>query len=221
MKYKILIVEDEVSLSNIILDTLTNEGFKVYQAFNGDEGIDLFYEFNPDLILLDINLPKKNGWSVCKEIRKDSNIPILFMTARDSEIDEIRGLELGADDYITKPFNLKILTIRIKKLLKIDRHHIYTLEDINFDFERNYFSIGTEKIDFSKKETELLQYFIKNKKRVLTRDIILNEIWGYEVDVEDRVVDTLVKRVRKKLVNYSDIIKTVRGVGYIFDDEIN
>ena len=221
MKYKILIVEDEVSLSNIILDTLTNEGFKVYQAFNGDEGIDLFYEFNPDLILLDINLPKKNGWNVCKEIRKDSNIPILFMTARDSEIDEIRGLELGADDYITKPFNLKILTIRIKKLLKIDRHHIYTLEDINFDFERNYFSIGTEKIDFSKKETELLQYFIKNKKRVLTRDIILNEIWGYEVDVEDRVVDTLVKRVRKKLVNYSDIIKTVRGVGYIFDDEIN
>lgn len=221
MKYKILIVEDEVSLSNIILDTLTNEGFKVYQAFNGDEGIDLFYEFNPDLILLDINLPKKNGWSVCKEIRKDSNIPILFMTARDSEIDEIRGLELGADDYITKPFNLKILTIRIKKLLKIDRHHIYTLADINFDFERNYFSIGTEKIDFSKKETELLQYFIKNKKRVLTRDIILNEIWGYEVDVEDRVVDTLVKRVRKKLVNYSDIIKTVRGVGYIFDDEIN
>lgn len=221
MKYKILIIEDEVNLSNIILDTLTNEGFEVYQGFNGEEGINIFYEVNPDLIILDINLPKKNGWSVCQDIRKDSNIPILFMTARDSEIDEIRGLELGADDYITKPFNLKILTIRIKKLLKIDRHHIYILEDINFDFERNYFSIGKEKVDFSKKETELLQYFIKNKKRVLTRDIILNEIWGYEVDVEDRVVDTLVKRVRKKLDNYSDIIKTVRGVGYIFDDEIN
>lgn len=221
MKYKILIIEDEVSLSNIILDTLTNEGFEVFQGFNGEEGINIFYDVNPNLIILDINLPKKNGWSVCQDIRKDSNIPILFMTARDSEIDEIRGLELGADDYITKPFNLKILTIRIKKLLKIDRHHIYTLGDINFDFERNYFTLGKEKIDFSKKETELLQYFIKNKKRVLTRDIILNEIWGYEVDVEDRVVDTLVKRVRKKLDNYSDIIKTVRGVGYIFDDEIN
>lgn len=221
MKYKILIIEDEINLSNILADTLKNEGFKIYQSFNGEDGINSFYDINPDLILLDINLPKKNGWSVCKEIRKDSNVPILFMTARDSEVDEIQGLELGGDDYITKPFSLKVLTIRIKKLLKIDRHFTYNFKEINFDFERNYFLIGEEKIDFSKKEVELLQYFIKNKKRVLTRDIILNEIWGYEVDVDDRVVDTLIKRIRKKLENYSEIIKTVRGVGYIFDDEIN
>ena len=119
MKKKILIVEDEVNLMEVLEDTLLEENFEIFKAYEGSAAIDMFYEVNPDLVLLDINLPKKDGWTICKEIRNDSNKPIIIMTARDTELDELKGLSIGADDYITKPFSLKILTLRIKKLLKI------------------------------------------------------------------------------------------------------
>lgn len=218
MNYSILIVEDEKKLSNIISDILKNENFNVFQAFDGNEGLELFFECNPSLILLDINLPKKNGWELCREIRLESNIPILMMTARDSEFDEIHGLELGADDYITKPFNLKVLLLKIKKHLKLDNNFTYNFKQLKLDFSRHIYYVNDEKINFSKKEEELLKYFIINRKKTLTRDMLLNEIWGYGVDVEDRVVDTLIKRVRKKIKDYSEMIKTIRGVGYIFDE---
>ncbi|MGL5057787.1 MAG: response regulator transcription factor [Fusobacteriaceae bacterium] len=218
MKKSILVVEDEISLCNIIEDTLLQNDFIVHTAKDGEEGIDKFYEVKPDLVLLDINLPKKNGWNVCSELRKDTNVPIIIMTARDSDFDELHGLELGADDYVTKPFNLKILLIRIKKHLKIDSDFIFKFKGLNLDFKRHVFLVDEIFVDFSKKELDLLKYFIINRNRILTREMLLNEIWGFELDVEDRTVDTLVKRVRKKIGIYSEHIKTIRGVGYSFDE---
>lgn len=215
---KILIIEDEKNLIDIIADTLSEEGFHIIKAFNGDDGLQEFYDQKPDLVLLDINLPKKNGWNICSEIRKYSNIPIIMMTARDTEFDELKGLELGADDYITKPFSLKILSARIKKILKLENNSIYRYKTLTFDFKRHLLTIDEETIELSKKEAQLLEYFIKNRNIVLTREMLLNEIWGLDMYIEDRTVDTLIKRIRKKLNIYSDHIKTIRGVGYSFDE---
>lgn len=215
---KILIIEDEKNLIDIIADTLSEEGFHIIKAFNGDDGLQEFYDQKPDLVLLDINLPKKNGWNICSEIRKYSNIPIIMMTARDTEFDELKGLELGADDYITKPFSLKILSARIKKILKLENNSIYRYKTLTFDFKRHLLTIDEETIELSKKEAQLLEYFIKNRNMVLTREMLLNEIWGLDMYIEDRTVDTLIKRIRKKLNIYSDHIKTIRGVGYSFDE---
>lgn len=216
--HKILIIEDEKELSNILSDLLIKEGFLVYQGFDGESGIDYFYDTNPDLVLLDINLPKVNGWEICKIIRRESKTPIIFMTARDSEIDEIKGLELGGDDYITKPFNTKILLLKIKKILRLDSIFQYKFKALNLNFTQHIFTIGEEELDFSKKELELLNYLIINREKTLSRELLFNEIWGYDSDAELRVVDTLVTRVRKKLGVYADLIKTLRGVGYIFNE---
>lgn len=219
MRKKILIVEDEISLMNVLEDTLLDEDFDIFKAYDGEAAVELFYDINPDLVLLDINLPKKDGWTVCKDIRENSNKPIIMMTARDSELDELKGLHIGADDYITKPFSLKILTLRIKKLLKVENDEIYIYKDLKFNFGTYELIIDSENIELTKKESLFLDYMIKNKGKLLTRDMLLNEIWGYDFDGENRVVDTLVKRTRKKLVQYSELIKTVRGMGYIFDED--
>ncbi|MGL6065221.1 MAG: response regulator transcription factor [Fusobacteriaceae bacterium] len=218
MKKKILIIEDERDLAKILTDFLKSENFEVINSYDGDEGLDVFYTEKPDIIILDINLPKKNGWEVCSEIKENSNIPIIMMTARNSEFDELQGLELGADDYITKPFSLKILLARIKKTLKIDGSGIYSYKDFQFDMRLQVLFIRGEKIDISGRESQLLEYFVRNKKIVLTREKILNEIWGFDFYGDDRVVDTLVKRIRKKMLEYSLNIKTIRGVGYIFEE---
>ncbi len=218
MKKKILIIEDERDLAKILTDFFQSENFKIINAYDGIEGLELFYMEKPDIIILDINLPYKNGWDVCSEIKKQSNIPIIMMTARNSELDELQGLDLGADDYITKPFSLKILLARIKKTLKIDGNGIYNFKELQFDMKLQELYINGEKIEISGRESQLLEYFIRNKKIVLTREKILNEIWGFDFYGDDRVVDTLVKRIRKKLFGYSSNIKTIRGVGYIFDE---
>ena len=221
MKKKILIVEDEVNLMEVLEDTLLEENFEIFKAYEGSAAIDMFYEVNPDLVLLDINLPKKDGWSVCKEIRNDSNKPIIIMTARDTELDELKGLSIGADDYITKPFSLKILTLRIKKLLKIENEDYYLYETLRFNFGTYELIIDSQNIEITKKESLFLDYIIKNKGKLLTRDMLLNEVWGYDFDGDNRVVDTLIKRTRKKLSPYGDLIKTVRGMGYMFDESKN
>lgn len=218
MKKKILIIEDERDLAKILTDFFQSENFKIINAYDGIEGLELFYMEKPDIIILDINLPYKNGWDVCSEIKKQSNIPIIMMTARNSELDELQGLDLGADDYITKPFSLKILLARVKKTLKIDGNGIYNFKELQFDMKLQELYINGEKIEISGRESQLLEYFIRNKKIVLTREKILNEIWGFDFYGDDRVVDTLVKRIRKKLFEYSSNIKTIRGVGYIFDE---
>lgn len=219
MNKKILIVEDEKDLGEIIKKTLSEEGFSVDILYDGARVMEFFYHSNPNLVLLDINLPKKNGWEICEEIRKVSTVPIIIMTARDTELDEIHGLELGADDYVTKPFSLKVMVIKIKKLLKLEGENIYRREGLLLDFKNFYFEVEGEKIELSKREIQLLEYIIKNKGVVFPRETLLNEIWGYEFFGEERAVDTLVTRVRKKMGKYGEYIKSVRGIGYVFEEK--
>lgn len=221
MKRKILIIEDEKPLAQVLEDTFSQEGFEIIKAFDGENGIDKFYNEKPDLILLDINLPKKLGWEVCKEIRETSNIPIIMMTARDSDSDEYNGLSIGADDYITKPFNLKILLLKVKKLLKLDDNNIYKFENFSFDIKKGEITINGENSELTRREIQFLEYMIKNKGIIFSRDYLLNEIWGFDFEGDDRVVDTLVKRIRKKLGDYSFLLKTIRGMGYSFDENKN
>lgn len=221
MKRKILIIEDEKSLAQVLEDTFSQEGFEIIKAFDGENGVDKFYNEKPDLILLDINLPKKLGWEVCKEIHETSNIPIIMMTARDSDSDEYNGLSIGADDYITKPFNLKILLLKVKKLLKLDDNNIYKFENFSFDIKKGEITINGENSELTRREIQFLEYMIKNKGIIFSRDYLLNEIWGFDFEGDDRVVDTLVKRIRKKLGDYSFLLKTIRGMGYSFDENKN
>lgn len=221
MKRKILIIEDEKPLAQVLEDTFSQEEFEIIKAFDGENGVDKFYNEKPDLILLDINLPKKLGWEVCKEIRETSNIPIIMMTARDSDSDEYNGLSIGADDYITKPFNLKILLLKVKKLLKLDNNNIYKFENFSFDIKKGEITINGENSELTRREIQFLEYMIKNKGIIFSRDYLLNEIWGFDFEGDDRVVDTLVKRIRKKLGDYSFLLKTIRGMGYSFDENKN
>lgn len=221
MKRKILIIEDEKPLAQVLEDTFSQEGFEIIKAFDGENGVDKFYNEKPDLILLDINLPKKLGWEVCKEIRETSNIPIIMMTARDSDSDEYNGLSIGADDYITKPFNLKILLLKVKKLLKLDDNNIYKFENFSFDIKKGEITINGENSELTRREIQFLEYMIKNKGIIFSRDYLLSEIWGFDFEGDDRVVDTLVKRIRKKLGDYSFLLKTIRGMGYSFDENKN
>ncbi|WP_047395293.1 response regulator transcription factor [Cetobacterium sp. ZOR0034] len=218
MKRKILIIEDEESLANIIGKTLIKERFEIKIVTRGDEALEEFYSFSPSLVLLDINLPKKNGWEICKEIRQFSKIPIIIMTARDTELDEIHGLELGADDYITKPISTKIILLKIKKLLKMESDEFFYLDGLTFDYNRFKVIIDEEtEIILSKREALLLEYFFRNENIILGRETLLNEVWGFEFSGEERAVDTLVTRLRKKLGIYGDYIKSIRGVGYVFN----
>ena len=221
MLKKVLIIEDEKNLASVLYDTLCDE-FSVVKAFDGEEGLRKFYEISPDIVLLDINLPKIIGWDICSEIRKISEIPIIIMTARDSDIDEYKGLKLGADDYITKPFNLKILTLKIKKLLKMEGNNSYRFENLLFDCKKGELNINGEAIaELTRREIQFLEFMFKNKGLIFSREKLLNEVWGFDFEGDDRVVDTLVRRIRKKLGDYSYLLKTVRGMGYQLDENKN
>ena len=206
MLKKVLIIEDEKNLASVLYDTLCDE-FSVVKAFDGEEGLKKFYDVSPDIVLLDINLPKIIGWDICSEIRKISEIPIIIMTARDSDIDEYKGLKLGADDYITKPFNLKILTLKIKKLLKMEGNNSYRFENLLFDCKKGELNINGEAIELTRREIQFLEFMFKNKGLIFSREKLLNEVWGFDFEGGDRVVDTLVRRIRKKLGDYSYLLK--------------
>ena len=220
MLKKVLIIEDEKNLASVLYDTLCDE-FSVVKAFDGEEGLKKFYETSPDIVLLDINLPKIIGWDICSEIRKISEIPIIIMTARDSDIDEYKGLKLGADDYITKPFNLKILTLKIKKLLKMEGNNSYRFENLLFDCKKGELNINGEIAELTRREIQFLEFMFKNKGLIFSREKLLNEVWGFDFEGDDSVVDTLVRRIRKKLGDYSYLLKTVRGMGYQLDENKN
>ena len=216
MRKKILIIEDEIDLIKVLKDTFEKENFQVFCAEDGEDGIEKFYEKNPDLILLDINLPGMNGWEICKKLKSLSQIPIIMVTARDSEFDEIKGLELGADDYITKPFTPKLLIIKLKKIFKLNNDTFFKVGDITFDF--NTFKLDTpeESNTLPRREAQLLEFFLRNQNIIFSRETLLNEVWGFEFFGDERAVDTIVKRLRKKLGSYDNYIKSVRGVGYVF-----
>lgn len=215
---KILIVEDEMEIRNILKLYLLKEGYDVTEAEDGEVAIKLFYEKPFDLVVLDIMLPKKDGWSVLREIKKYSSVPVMILSARDDDEDELFGFEIGTDEYITKPFNNKILLARIKALIKNTSNntdHIIELGKIIINDTSHTVTVDGEEVILAPKEYELLIYLIKNHKIALSRDKMLTEVWGYDFPGSDRTIDTHIKNLRKKLGE--ECIKTVRGIGYKFE----
>lgn len=223
MKKTIMIVEDEARIRKLISDYLLREDFKVIEASNGKEALDIFNTMNLDLIILDIMMPVLDGFSVCREIRKISTVPIIILTARSEEDDELLGYDIGSDDYITKPFSPKVVVAKVKALLKrSDSKDTSQLNLLNFkDLTVNKLShevkLKEEIINLSPKEYDLLLYLIENKNIALSRENILNNVWGYDYYGDIRTVDTNIKRLREKLLHMSELIKTVRGSGYKFE----
>lgn len=225
---KILVVDDEEHIAELISYNLTSNGYKVITANNGIDAIKLAIEEKPRLILLDLMIPGKDGYDVCKEVRGNSevkNIPIIMLTAKSEELDKILGLELGADDYITKPFSVRELLARVKAVLRRfyivePESNVLTFGDLVADFEKREIIIKDKKLDLTLKEFELLEILIRNKGKILTRDTLLDKIWGYEYIGETRTVDVHIRYLRKKIEEDDKnpkFIETIRGVGYRFN----
>ncbi|WP_053954896.1 response regulator [Inediibacterium massiliense] len=215
---KILVVEDESRMRRLIKDYLTKEGFLIVEAEDGKEALNLFDEAI-DLVILDIMMPKYDGWTVCKELREVSKVPIVMLTARSEESDQLFGFELGADEYITKPFSLKILLARIKALLKRiqKEEELIQIRDMKIDHSAHKVFINEKEIDITPKEYELLYFLAKYEGKALSREQLLDQVWGYDYYGDLRTVDTHIKRLRMKLKEKNSWIQTVRGVGYRFE----
>lgn len=224
---KILIVDDEEHIIELIKFNLENNGYKVICANNGNDAVKLAKSEIPQLVLLDLMLPGLDGYDVCREIRKDpsiSTVPVIMITAKGEEIDKILGLELGADDYITKPFSIREMMARVKAMLrraKTQYHDdTYAIADINIDFQKHEVIKHNKKVELTLKEFELLQILIKNKGRVMTRDFLLDKVWGYEYMGETRTVDVHIRHLRQKIEDDDKnpkYIETIRGIGYRFN----
>ncbi len=214
---KVLIVEDEGKIRRVVKNYLEKNGYEVHEAEDGKEGLYISQNEKFDLIILDIMLPKMDGWSVCREIRSSSDVPILMLTARGAESDEIFGLELGADDYLKKPFSLGVLLARIKVLLnrKKLQNSILKFGELEIDEDAHRVYYGENEVKLAPKEYELLIYLAKNRGIALSREQILNNVWDYSYYGEFRTVDTHIKKLRKKLDE--KFIETVRGYGYRFE----
>lgn len=210
---KILIIEDEPSIRTIINKYLSKFDITCLEASNGKKGLDLYIKEKDsiDLILMDVMMPVMDGVTCTKEIRKISDVPIIILTAKNQDEDEIEGLEVGANDFITKPFNLDVLLLRIKKFIKLDGNN-----ELELLKDRRAISKNGRIISLTKKEYLILEYFFENPNIVLTRDQILNRVWGIDYFGDDRVVDTNIKRIRKKVDDERKYIKTSSGTGYIF-----
>lgn len=217
---KILIVDDEENIRKVIREYLEFEGFLCFEASNGEEAIKMCKENSYDLIVLDIMMPKIDGFTVAKEIRKKSNVPIIMLSARGEEYDKLYGFDVGIDDYVTKPFSPKELVARIKANLK--RNTIMNEEisylGLKIDTLGHNVYVDDKKINLTNKEYELLLYLIKNKNIVLTREQILNNVWNMDYLGEERTIDTHIKTLRNLLGPYKNLIVTVRGVGYKFEE---
>ena len=223
-KIKILVVDDESRMRKLIKDFLVKEGYQILEAADGVEALDVFYA-NQDLalLILDVMMPRLDGWAVCKEIRQNSNIPIIMLTARSEERDELKGFELGVDEYIAKPFSPKILVARVAAVLKRVKgsaaQSLMSAGGIEVDKTAHIVRIDGTEIDLSVKEFELLVYFIENQKIALNRERILNHVWNYDYFGDARTIDTHVKKLRSKLGDKGNYIKTIWGMGYKFEVE--
>ena len=225
---KILVVDDEKLLVKGIKFNLENEGYTAFVANDGQAAVDTFAAKNPDLVLLDIMLPKMDGWQVCREIRKKSSVPIIMITAKGDTFDKVLGLELGADDYIVKPFDTKEVVARIKAIARrVSAAPAETeVREVRYDklsvnMTRYELRVNGKVVDTPPKELELLFYLASNPNRVYTRDQLLDEVWGFEYYGDSRTIDVHIKRLREKLEGVSDkwALKTVWGVGYKFESE--
>ncbi|AAS41589.1 MULTISPECIES: response regulator transcription factor [Bacillus] len=219
----ILIIEDEENLADFLELELKYEGYKVDIQFDGRKGLEAALETNYDLILLDLMLPGLNGIEVCRRLRATKNTPIIMLTARDSIMDRVTGLDSGADDYLPKPFAIEELLARMRVIFRreeqIENKHVssLTFKDLQLQIESRTITKGNEEIELTNKEFELLLMFMKNINRVLTRDVLLDQVWGYDAMVETNIVDVYVRYLRNKLhsVDKEEYIQTVRGAGYI------
>lgn len=219
---KVLMVDDESRMRKLVSDFLTRKGYIVIEAGDGEEALDRFYaDKDISLVILDVMMPKMNGWDVCREIRKNSKVPIIMLTAKSDESSELNGFECGADEYIAKPFSPKILTVRVDALIRrsysIDSSEVTDVGGIIIDKAAHIVKIDGQEIDLSFKEFELLTYFVDNKGLALSREKILNNVWNYDYFGDARTIDTHVKKLRKKLGDKGDYIKTIWGMGYKFE----
>ena len=221
---KVLMVDDESRMRKLVSDFLTRKGYQVIEAGDGEEAIDKFYEDkNISLVILDVMMPKMNGWDTGREMRKNSMVPIIMLTAKSDEASELNGFDCGADEYISKPFSPKILTARVDALIRrsysIDSSEMIDVGGIVINKAAHIVKINDEEIELSFKEFELLTYFVDNKGIALSREKILNNVWNYDYFGDARTIDTHVKKLRKKLGDKGDYIKTIWGMGYKFEVE--
>ena len=228
MANKILVVDDDLNICELLKLYLENDGYVVYTANDGKEAVDVFKNKTPDLVLLDIMLPKMDGWQVCREIRKTSSVPIIMLTAKGETFDKVLGLELGADDYVVKPFDTKEVMARVKAVLRRTKGDAEAAEDkkktviydnLEINIQNYEMKVKGVPVDTPPKELELIYHFASNPNRVYTRDQLLDEVWGFDYYGDSRTVDVHVKRLREKLEGVSDkwCLKTVWGVGYKFE----
>jgi len=219
---KILVVDDESRMRKLVRDFLVKKGYQVVEAADGQEAIDIFFEQNDiSLVILDIMMPKMDGWEVLKEIREYSKVPVIMLTAKANEQDELNGFELGVDEYVSKPFSPKILVARVDALLR--RSNLITeeakieVDGIVLDKASHTVTIDGKGIELSFKEFELLSYFMENQNLALSREKILNHVWNYDYFGDARTIDTHVKKLRSKMGDKGDHIKTIWGMGYKFE----
>ncbi len=226
MGTKILVVDDDPNICELLKIFLENEDYQVKTAADGQEGVNYFKTYDPDLVLLDIMLPKKDGWQVCREIREISSKPIIMITAKGETFDKVLGLELGADDFVVKPFDMKELSARIKAVLRRsfskdskEDTEVIKYENMEISLVKYELKINGKSVDVPPKELELLYFLASNSNHVFTRDQLLDKVWGFDYLGDSRTVDVHVKRLREKLEGVSEkwSLKTVWGVGYKFD----
>ena len=219
---KILVVDDESRMRKLVKDFLTKKNFQVLEAGNGEEAMDIFYEEKDSaLIILDVMMPKMDGWEVCREIRKNSKVPIIMLTARSDERDELLGFDLGVDEYISKPFSPKILVARVEAILRRTGQNnpedVISAGGIVIDKAAHLATVDGKPMELSFKEFELLTYFLENQGIALSREKILNSVWNYDYFGDARTIDTHVKKLRSKMGDKGEYIKTVWGMGYKFE----
>ena len=223
-RLKILVVDDESRMRKLVKDFLIKSNYEVVEATDGAEAVDIFFENNDiSLIILDVMMPKMDGWQVCKEIREYSKVPIIMLTAKSDERDELLGFELGVDEYISKPFSPKILVARVEAILRrtsrSSADDILEAGGILINKAAHSVSVDGESVELSYKEFELLTYFMENRGLALSREKILNSVWNYDYFGDARTIDTHVKKLRSKLGKKGDLIKTIWGMGYKFEVE--
>ena len=223
-RLKILVVDDESRMRKLVRDFLVKNHYEVVEASDGEEALNLFFDKNDiDLVILDVMMPRMDGWQVCREIRAYSKIPIIMLTAKSDERDELLGFELGVDEYISKPFSPKILVARVEAILRrtgqAASEMIVEAGGIRLDKQAHSVAVGDETIDLSYKEFELLAYFMENKGIALSREKILNSVWNYDYFGDARTIDTHVKKLRSKMGAKGELIRTIWGMGYKFEEE--
>ena len=223
-KLKILVVDDESRMRKLVRDFLVKQNFDVLEAGDGEEAVDIFFrEKDIALIILDVMMPKMDGWQVCREIRAYSKVPIIMLTAKSDERDELQGFDLGVDEYITKPFSPKILVARVEAILRrsnlLPNEDIISAGGIELNKSAHQVKIDGKDIELSFKEFELLAYFMENQGIALSREKILNNVWNYDYFGDARTIDTHVKKLRSKLGEKGELIKTIWGMGYKFEPQ--